>query len=52
MRDRSQALAVVSLVLQHLPQYAFKPEELRMFPRDVIRRTREVLDSRGNLSGF
>jgi hypothetical protein len=44
-RDRLQALAVVSLILQHLPQYPFKPEELRMFPLDVIHRAREVLDT-------
>jgi hypothetical protein len=35
-RDRSQALAVCRLILQYLPQFQFKPEELRMFPRDVI----------------
>ncbi|WP_373499181.1 nucleotidyltransferase domain-containing protein [Desulfococcus sp.] len=35
-RDYSQALAVCRLILQYLPQYPFTPEELRMFPRDVV----------------
>ena len=51
MRDRNQALAVVSLVLQHLPQYSFRPEELRMFPQDVIRRAQQVLDTEEILPG-
>jgi hypothetical protein len=52
MRDRSQALAVVSLVLQYLPQYPFKPEELRMFPQDVIRQTQKILANEENLPGL
>jgi len=35
-RDRSQALAVCKLILQYLPEFQFKPEELRMFPKAII----------------
>ena len=35
-RDYSQALAVCRLILQYLPQYPFSPDDLRMFPKDVV----------------
>ena len=35
-RDRSQALAVCKLILQYLPEFQFKPEELRMFPKAIV----------------
>lgn len=35
-RDRAQALAVCTLILQYLPEFKFEPEELRMFPKAVV----------------
>jgi hypothetical protein len=35
-RDHAQALAVCKLVLHYLPELAFKPEELQMFPKALI----------------
>ncbi len=35
-RDRNQAIAVAHLVLKYLPQHAFAPQELRMFPKEVV----------------
>ncbi|MCF8052667.1 MAG: nucleotidyltransferase domain-containing protein [Desulfobacterales bacterium] len=35
-RDRSQALAVCKLVLAYMPEFEFKQEVLRMFPKDVV----------------
>jgi len=44
-RDRHQALAVVYLISQYLPQYKFTASELRMFPKDVIEAAgREIPD--------
>jgi hypothetical protein len=36
-RDKNQGLAVFQLVVQYLPQYQFKPDELRMFPAEVAK---------------
>lgn len=35
-RDRSQAVAVLGLIGQFLPQYRLDPKELRMFPREIV----------------
>ena len=35
-RDYDQALAVANLVVNYLPQYKFKTNELRMFPRAIL----------------
>ncbi len=41
-RDRSQALSICKLILQYLPEFQFKPEELRMFPRVIIDEATQV----------
>jgi hypothetical protein len=38
-RDRDQGLAVVQLVIQYLPQYAFKKSELKMFSEEILTKT-------------
>jgi len=43
-RDNTQALAVASLILTYLPQYDFHPSELKMFPVDVVRNAKELID--------
>jgi len=35
-RDRDQALAVANLTVKYLPQYKFKANELRMFPKAIF----------------
>lgn len=35
-RDHSQALAVSRIILQYLPNFQFKPEQLRMFPKTLV----------------
>jgi hypothetical protein len=35
-RDRSQALAVCKLILQYMPEFEIKKEDLRMFPEAII----------------
>jgi hypothetical protein len=52
LRDRSQALAVVSLIVQYLPNYPFNPEELRMFPQEVVRRAQQILTTEESLPGL
>ena len=44
-RDRSQALAVCRLVLQYLPEFKFDPEDLRMFPKDVVTEAAQAFNS-------
>lgn len=44
-RDRSQALAVCRLVLQYLPEFQFEPEDLRMFPKDVVTEATQAFNS-------
>jgi hypothetical protein len=51
-RDRSQALAVASLVFQYLPQYPFQAEELRMFPQEVVRQAQQIFMSEESLPGL
>jgi len=43
-RDRSQALAVCKLILQHMPEFEFKKEDLRMFPEAIITDAFQALD--------
>jgi len=40
-RDCDQGLAVAQLIIQYLPNYHFKTSDLRMFPKDVVRRAKE-----------
>ncbi len=48
-RDRDQALAVVRLVIQHLPQYAFIRADLKMFPKEVLKEAQEQISE---IEGF
>ena len=43
-RDRSQAVAVCKLILQYMPEFEIKKEDLRMFPEAVIADAIQVLD--------
>jgi hypothetical protein len=43
-RDRSQALALCKLILQYMPEFEIKKEDLRMFPEDVIANAIQVLN--------
>jgi hypothetical protein len=36
-KDRSQAFAVARLVLEHMPHLEFSNEQLRMFPKELVR---------------
>lgn len=51
-RDRDQALAVVRLVIQHLPQYAFRKAELKIFPKDVLDEAQAQISAAEGLPGF
>ncbi len=35
-RDRSQALAVCRLILQYMPEFKMRKEDLRMFPETIV----------------
>ncbi len=43
-RDRAQAVAVATVVKRYLPQYAFKPSKLKMFPKGVVKAALELVD--------
>ena len=43
-RDRSQALAVCKLILQYMPEFEIKKEDLRMFPEAIIADAIQVVD--------
>ena len=43
-RDRSQALAVCKLILQYMPEFEIKKEDLRMFPETIIADAVKALD--------
>ncbi len=36
-RDHDQALAVANLIVKYLPQYRFEANELRMFPKGILK---------------
>ncbi|WP_051690571.1 MULTISPECIES: GSU2403 family nucleotidyltransferase fold protein [Acidithiobacillus] len=38
-RDEAQAMALINLIENELPQYAFSEQAVRMFPKSVIRRS-------------
>ncbi len=42
-RDIEQAIAVLNLVVQYLPEYTFDDTELRMFPEDVVMAAQEKI---------
>lgn len=43
-RDRSQALAVCKLILQCMPEFEIRKEDLRMFPEAIVADAIQVLD--------
>jgi len=51
-RDRDQAMDVVRLVIQHLPQYAFKRAELKMFPKELLKQAQEQISEMQGFPGF
>ncbi len=42
-RDRNQAMTIISLVIQYLPQYPFQESELRMFPQKVVNEAKKKM---------
>ena len=44
-RDRSQALAVCKLILQYMPEFEIRKEELRMFPEAIVADAMQVIES-------
>jgi len=51
-RDREQGLAVVRLVIQYLPRYAFRKAELKMFPKEVIEEAQIQISEAEGLPDF
>jgi len=51
-RDKDQAMAVVRLVIQHLPQYAFTRADLKMFPKQVVKEAQDQLSEIEGFPGF
>jgi len=51
-RDRSQALAVCKLILQYMPDFEIKKEDLRMFPEAIVTDAIQVLDGSGLPPGY
>lgn len=51
-RDRDQGLAVVRLVMQYLPQHAFKKAELKMFPKGVLKEAQAQISKAEGLPDF
>jgi hypothetical protein len=51
-RDRDQAMGVVRLVIQHLPQYAFKRSDLKIFPKQVVIEAQQQLPEIEGFPGF
>ena len=44
-RDLSQALAVCKLILQYMPEFEIKKEDLRMFPEAIIADAMQLIES-------
>ncbi len=42
-RDHDQGLAIAHLVAKYLPQYKFEASELRMFPKDVVKKLKKKI---------
>ena len=51
-RDRDQGLAVAQLVIQHLPQHAFRKAELKMFPKEVLDKALAQISETEGFLGF
>jgi hypothetical protein len=43
-RDHSQALAVCKLILQYMPEFEIRKEDLRMFPEAIVADAIQALD--------
>ncbi len=43
---------VARLVIQHLPQYAFKRAELKMFPKELLKQVQEQISEMQGFPGF
>jgi hypothetical protein len=43
-RDDDQGLAIALLVIKYMPQYKFDPSELRMFPKDVVKKVKKRIE--------
>lgn len=51
-RDYDQGITIAGLVVQYLPNCAFRKSELRMFPNDVIRRAKQQFSESEMPAGF
>jgi hypothetical protein len=51
-RDYSKALAVCHLILRYLPDFNFKPQELKMFSKVVVSEAAKAFDSRDLPPGY
>lgn len=51
-RDAAQALAMCNIILRYLPDFNFKPEELKMFPKSVVNEATQVFDARELPPGY
>ncbi len=51
-RDYDQGITIAGLVVQYLPNYPFRKSELRMFPKDVIRRVKQQVSESEMPVGF
>jgi hypothetical protein len=51
-RDEIQALAVLNLILQYLPGHPFVPEELKMFPKQVVAEAQAIIEKESLPPGY
>jgi hypothetical protein len=51
-RDRAQALAVCKLIVRYLPKFQFKPNELRMFPKELVSDAVKAFNASGFPPGY
>lgn len=38
-RDKNQGISVAQIIIKYMPQYQFRTEQLRMFPKSIIKQT-------------
>jgi len=51
-RDRAQALAVYKLVVQYFPNLPFAPQELKMFPKQIVTEAKSLFDKEALPPGY
>jgi hypothetical protein len=51
-RDRSQALAIYKLILQYMPEFKIRKEDLRMFPEAIMADAVQILDGSDMPPGY